>query len=70
MAGPSDTPGTRDVCIESGEHADERQPESRTPCSFRFIDSEWAPIEQEAVTREVTAAEFVRHAAVSCKPPA
>ena len=39
--------------------------EPRTPRSIRFSNSEWAGIEREARARGMTAAELVRHAAVS-----
>ena len=39
--------------------------ESRTPRSIRFSDSEWAGVDKEAKARGMTAAELVRHAAVS-----
>lgn len=42
-----------------------QQAEPRTPRSIRFSDSEWAGTEKEAKTRGMTAAELVRHAAVS-----
>ena len=37
----------------------------RKPRSIRFSESEWAGIEKEARARGMTAAELVRHAAVS-----
>ena len=48
-----------------GEKSDEKLAESRSPRSIRFSDSEWTCIEQEAAERGMTAAELVRHAAVS-----
>ena len=42
-----------------------KPPQPRVPRSIRFSDSEWARIEKEAKARGMTAAEFVRHAAVS-----
>ena len=49
----------------TGENSDEKLAESRSPRSIRFSDSEWTRIEQEAAERGMTAAELVRHAAVS-----
>ena len=37
----------------------------RKPRSIRFSDSEWAGVEKEARARGMTAAELVRHAAVT-----
>ena len=50
---------------KTGENSDEKLAESRSPRSIRFSDSEWTRIEQEAAERGMTAAELVRHAAVS-----
>ena len=50
---------------KTGENSDEKLAESRSPRSIRFSDSEWGCIEQEAAERGMTAAELVRHAAVS-----
>ena len=49
---------------DSGENSGEKPAESRSPRSIRFSGFEWACIEQEAAERGMTAAEFVRHAAV------
>ena len=49
----------------SGEDSGAKPAESRTPRSIRFAESEWAGIEKEARARGMTAAELVRHAAVS-----
>ena len=51
--------------LKTGENSDEKLAESRSPRSIRFSDSEWGCIEQEAAERGMTAAELVRHAAVS-----
>ena len=53
------------AAAESGGHSDEKQTEPRSPRSIRFFDSEWTRIEQEAKARGMTAAELVRHTAVS-----
>ena len=50
---------------KSGQESAEGQPEPRTPRSIRFSNSEWTGIEKEAKARGMTAAELVRHAAVS-----
>ena len=50
---------------KSDQNPAERQPEPRTPRSIRFSNSEWTGIEKEAKARGMTAAELVRHAAVS-----
>ena len=50
---------------KTGENSDEELAGSRSPRSIRFSDSEWTCIEQEAAERGMTAAELVRHAAVS-----
>ena len=42
-----------------------KQTEPRAPRSIRFSDFEWAGIEKAAEARGMTAAELVRHAAVS-----
>ena len=49
----------------SGEDSETKSPEPRTPRSIRFSDSEWTGIENEAKGCGMTAAELVRHAAVS-----
>ena len=48
-----------------GTHSPRKRPRPRAPRSIRFSDSEWAGIETTAETRGMTAAELVRHAAVS-----
>lgn len=53
------------IAGDSSENSDEKHGESRSPRSIRFSDFEWACIEQEAGERGMTAAELVRHAAVS-----
>ena len=50
---------------KSGGDSKTKSAEPRTPRSIRFSDSEWAGIENEAKARGMTAAELVRHAAVS-----
>ena len=50
---------------KTGQNSDEKLAESRSPRSIRFSDSEWTCIELEAAERGMTAAELVRHAAVS-----
>ena len=50
---------------KTGQNSDEKLAESRSPRSIRFSDSEWTCIEEEATERGMTAAELVRHAAVS-----
>jgi len=49
----------------SGRNPNEKPAEPRAPRSIRFSDFEWASIENEAKARGMTAAELVRHAAVS-----
>ena len=49
----------------SGGDSETKPAEPRSPRSIRFSDSEWVGIENEAKTRGMTAAELVRHAAVS-----
>jgi len=49
----------------SGKNPNSKPTEPRVPRSIRFSDSEWANIEKEAKARGMTAAELVRHAAVS-----
>lgn len=44
---------------------DEKNADPRTPRSIRFSDSEWTKIEEAAKERGMTAAELVRHAAIS-----
>ena len=51
--------------IKSGEFSEAKPAERRTPRSIRFADSEWADIEKEAKACGMSAAELVRHAAVS-----
>ena len=51
--------------IKSGEDSETKSAQPRTPRSIRFSDFEWADIEKEAKTRGMSAAELVRHAAVS-----
>ena len=51
--------------IKLGEISVEKPAAPRKPRSVRFSDSEWAGIEKEARARGMTAAELVRHAAVS-----
>ena len=53
------------LAIKSGEESETKPAEPRSPRSIRFSDSEWAGIENEAKVRGMTAAELVRHAAVS-----
>ena len=48
-----------------GAESEPQPAERRTPRSVRFSDSEWARIENGAKARGMTAAELVRHAAVS-----
>ena len=48
-----------------GEDSEIKPAKARTPRSIRFSDSEWAGIENKAKARGMTAAEVVRHAAVS-----
>ena len=50
---------------DSGEESETKPAEPRSPRSIRFSDFEWADIEKEAKARGMTAAELVRHAAVS-----
>ena len=50
---------------KSGEDSEAKPAEPRSPRSIRFSDFEWAGIENEAKVRGMTAAELVRHAAVS-----
>ena len=53
------------IAGDSSENPDEKHGESRSPRSIRFSDSEWTCIEKEAKERGMTAAELVRHAALS-----
>ncbi|MCY3846424.1 MAG: hypothetical protein OXH69_23110 [Acidobacteria bacterium] len=50
---------------KSGENHAAKPSGPRVPRSIRFSDSEWASVEREARARGTTAAELVRHAAVS-----
>ena len=50
---------------KSGEESETKPAEPRSPRSIRFSVSEWAGIEKEAKARGMSAAELVRHAAVS-----
>ena len=50
---------------ETDANANEKDTVPRTPRSIRFSDSEWATVEQAAKDRGMTAAELVRHAAMS-----
>ena len=50
---------------KSNQNPAGKQPQPRVPRSIRFSDSEWACIEKEARAGGMTAAELVRHAAVS-----
>ena len=50
---------------KSGEEYETKLAEPRSPRSIRFSDFEWAEIKNEAKARGMTAAELVRHAAVS-----
>ena len=45
--------------------AEAGKPDRRTPRTFRFHDSEWARIEAFAESRGLSAAEFVRFAALA-----
>lgn len=53
------------AAIKSGNDPDAKPTELRTPRSIRFSDFEWTDIENEAKARGMTAAELVRHAAMS-----
>lgn len=53
------------AAIKSGEDSEAKSAEPRTPRSIRFSDFEWADIEKEAKASGMSAAELVRHAAVS-----
>ncbi len=53
----------RDAAIDP--NLDEKNADLRTPHSIRFSDSEWSRSEQAAKGRGMTAAELVRHAAMS-----
>ncbi len=53
------------IAGDSSENSDDKHGESRSPRSIRFSDSEWTCIEKEARERGMTAAELVRHAALS-----
>ena len=53
------------VAGDSSENSDEKHGETRSPRSIRFSDFEWTCIEKEARERGMTAAELVRHAAMS-----
>jgi len=50
---------------ETDANANEKDAVPRTPRSIRFSDSEWATVEQASRERGMTAAELVRHAAMS-----
>lgn len=50
---------------DSGGDLDEKQTGPRTPRTIRFLDSDWTRIEREAKERGISAADLVRHAAVS-----
>ena len=50
---------------KTGANLPGKQTEPRAPRSIRFSDDEWTEIEQAAHARGRTAAELVRHAAVS-----
>ena len=50
---------------KTGSKSRVKRTEPRAPRSIRFSDSEWTEIEKSAETRGMTAAELVRHAAVS-----
>lgn len=53
------------AATKSDELTAEKPAVPRKPRSIRFSDSEWSGIEREAKARGMTAAELVRHAAVS-----
>ena len=53
------------AAAETDANADKKNTDPRTPRSIRFSDSEWARVEQAANERGMTAAVFVRHAAMS-----
>ena len=53
------------IADDSSENSDEKLAETRSPRSIRFSDFEWTCIEKEAGERGMTAAELVRHAALS-----
>lgn len=50
---------------ETDANANEKDTVPRTPRSIRFSDSEWVTVEQASRERGMTAAELVRHAAMS-----
>lgn len=50
---------------ETNANMDEKDAVPRTSRSIRFSDSEWAKVEQASRERGMTAAELVRHAAMS-----
>ena len=50
---------------ETDANMDEKDAVPRMPRSIRFSDSEWATVEQASRERGMTAAELVRHAAMS-----
>ncbi|MDE0077138.1 MAG: hypothetical protein OXM03_04405 [Chloroflexota bacterium] len=50
---------------KTGANSPDKPTAPRASRSIRFSDSEWWAIENAAQAREMTAAEFVRHAAVS-----
>lgn len=53
------------AATQSAQISEDKPAVPRKPRSIRFSDSEWAGIEREAKSRGMTAAELVRHAAVS-----
>ena len=56
---------TKPATTKSSEISSAKPATPRTPRSIRFSDSEWTSVEKEARARGMTAAELVRHAAVS-----
>ncbi|MCY4137540.1 MAG: hypothetical protein OXF56_04665 [Rhodobacteraceae bacterium] len=50
---------------KTGANPPREQTEPRRPRSIRFSDDEWTGIEKAAEAREMTAAELIRHAAMS-----
>lgn len=53
------------AATKTGANSPHSQTEPRAPRSIRFFDKEWTAIEKAADTSGMTAAELVRHAAVS-----
>ena len=51
--------------MKTGANSPRSRTEPRAPRSIRFFDEEWSAIEEAAEARGMTAAELVRHAAVS-----